>query len=469
MMKKNLPQAIALAASLGMAASAHAVNVNQDGLGEVLLYPIYTVEGDNVTTVHVTNTTNAIKAVKVRFVEGMNSQEVLDFNLYLSPFDVWTGAVVRTATGASLVTEDKSCTAGAIPAAGEPFKNFLYQGDAEGLRGTDRARVGHIEVIEMGVVDSSFPLNGTTTAGAAIIHGANGEPGDCGAVRTALSPGGVWRGTGLGDGVSAPTGGLYGTSSVINVADGTQVGVDATALDNFSSVQLHKLPGDEAPSLADADPVATFKNGTSDTYSGVGIDAVSAVLMKENIKNDYAVGAGLNAETDFVITFPTKRLYVNNGFTAGEADPATPPFLAGWNRSNACEVIDVRYYDREERTAQLTDEQFSPRPPEQEGISLCYETNILGISGSNVLGGEFVRTNFELNSGFDLGWININMTTNADGDTRLLEGDTADLVGLPAIGFAITKIENGDTGTGVLNNYAGSWNHKALTSFDTAN
>lgn len=88
MMKKNLPQAIALAASLGMAASAHAVNVNQDGLGQVLLYPVYTTEEGNFTNIHVTNTTDRIKAVKVRFVEGMNSQEVLDFNLYLSPNDV---------------------------------------------------------------------------------------------------------------------------------------------------------------------------------------------------------------------------------------------------------------------------------------------------------------------------------------------------------------------------------------------
>jgi hypothetical protein len=28
-------------------------------------------------------------------LEGRNSREVLDFNLYLSPYDVWTGAVYR--------------------------------------------------------------------------------------------------------------------------------------------------------------------------------------------------------------------------------------------------------------------------------------------------------------------------------------------------------------------------------------
>jgi hypothetical protein len=31
------------------------------------------------------------KPVKVRFLEGYNSREVLDFDLYLTPHDVWTG------------------------------------------------------------------------------------------------------------------------------------------------------------------------------------------------------------------------------------------------------------------------------------------------------------------------------------------------------------------------------------------
>lgn len=48
------------------------------------VYPYYTVPSDNCA-----------KKTIVRFAEGRNTQEVLDFNLYLSPTDVWTGAVVR--------------------------------------------------------------------------------------------------------------------------------------------------------------------------------------------------------------------------------------------------------------------------------------------------------------------------------------------------------------------------------------
>ena len=41
----------------------------------------------------VVNTTASMKAVKVRFREGKNSAEVLDFNVFLSPFDVWTASI----------------------------------------------------------------------------------------------------------------------------------------------------------------------------------------------------------------------------------------------------------------------------------------------------------------------------------------------------------------------------------------
>jgi len=97
-----------LAGAAGLATTASAVNLNPDGLGQVLIYPYYTVNDGNQTLVSVVNTTNRVKAVKVRFLEGRNSKEVLDFNLYLSPFDVWAAAVYTTGTTgpANLITND---------------------------------------------------------------------------------------------------------------------------------------------------------------------------------------------------------------------------------------------------------------------------------------------------------------------------------------------------------------------------
>jgi len=90
---------LAVAAGLGavgMAGTASAVNINSNGTGEVLVYPYYSALNGTDTYVSVVNTTSSAKAVKVRFTEGRNSREVLDFNLYLSARDTWTGAVVAT-------------------------------------------------------------------------------------------------------------------------------------------------------------------------------------------------------------------------------------------------------------------------------------------------------------------------------------------------------------------------------------
>jgi len=156
-MTKSLAKAIALATVLGASASAHAVNVNPDGLGQVLLYSLYTTEQGNDTNISITNTSDVVKAVKVRFLEGQNSQEVLDFNLYLSPKDQWSGAITQTANGAKIVTFDRSCTAPAIPASGVEFRNAQYKGDG-GEQSLARTRVGHVEIIEMGDIDPKSAL-----------------------------------------------------------------------------------------------------------------------------------------------------------------------------------------------------------------------------------------------------------------------------------------------------------------------
>ena len=91
---KSLYAALAGLGALGATGVAQAVSVNHDGLGQVLIYPYYTVrtvptgvvgiDAAYNSLLSVVNSTASAKAVKVRFLEGKNSREVLDFNLYLS-------------------------------------------------------------------------------------------------------------------------------------------------------------------------------------------------------------------------------------------------------------------------------------------------------------------------------------------------------------------------------------------------
>ena len=97
--RKSLYAALAGVSALGVTGAAQAVNLNPDGLGQVLIYPYYTTRADAggnaySSLLSVVNTTSSAKAVKVRFLEGKNSREVLDFNLFLSKHDVWTAAIL---------------------------------------------------------------------------------------------------------------------------------------------------------------------------------------------------------------------------------------------------------------------------------------------------------------------------------------------------------------------------------------
>lgn len=205
--------------AVGVADIASAVHVNPDGIGEVLIYPYYTVRGGNDTYISVVNTTNSTKAVKVRFLEGKNSREVLDFNLYLSPYDVWTGVVITgssatNADGARLVTGDKSCTTPPIPSGGQPFVNYRFAaGASDGEnQDLDRTREGYFEIIEMGEV--------TNTTHTGYIKHSNGTPANCGALQSiatmALSTDPLTR---------SGRGGLTGSASLINPASGTDYGL----------------------------------------------------------------------------------------------------------------------------------------------------------------------------------------------------------------------------------------------------
>jgi len=477
MKKKLLPLALAAAAGFTGIHSAQAVHVNNDGTGQVLLYPFYSVEGTQDTLVSLVNTTNATKAVKVRILEAMNSREVLDFNLYLSPQDHWSAVITRNdaGDGAVIKTGDTSCTsplslsAKSVGALGAtvPFRTFEFDGSAAGstadsVAGVARTQEGYIEVIEMGEVDN------TDNFADNILHSqTTGLPANCARVDANTETGGLVEGD-----TQAPTGGLYGYGVLINPVDGTAVAYDATALDNFTNAANHTEPGSLLPALTEANPVSdqivfdpagpTYSalNATFATTTLPGLNAVSSVLMTRGIMNDYVLEPSLSAGTDWVITFPTKRDYVNNGTAT-----ATAPFTTVWTPANssACEEISISYYDREEGTPQAppTTNDFSPKPPAgtPDVLSLCYEANIMTFNGSDVLNGsDRVKRDLSLESKFVNGWAKVSFDGVAG---RSFDSDASaeTFNGLPAVGFAVQKYVNGDV-NGALANYAAKVTHK---------
>lgn len=514
MKKKLLPLAM-LAGLAGAAGTAQAAYLNSDGLGEALIYPFYSVEGGQDTYISVVNTTDLTKAVKVRVIEAMNSAEVLDFNLYLSPQDHWSAAITITDDGARLVTNDTSCTVPAIPAEGVAFRNYVYAAGASGDGGPlslDRTREGYVEILEMGVLDDdAVALPGgdgdpiaSFGAEAAVLHGANGSPANCALLTNAWIAAGA-GGTGTGEWAQSDAngnilplasqgnpavnfatdadllGGLYGYGVLINVTEGTNATYSAIAMDAFfASTPQHTDSGFTNPSLGDAAAFADIFNAEDGSIVELnyldGWDAVSALFMHDSISNDYVLAPSIAAGTDWVITMPTKRAYVN------QPAPATAPFLTVWatpsgaDYASACEEVQIQHWNREEQTTSAAPVpggvDFSPRPPfvgdEPIGFALCTEVSVVSFYNGDFDGyvsavhpSERIQYGFQTE--FANGWARLTFAEDNSGTDRVLtDTDGIELYGLPAIGFAVQKYTNnnlaGVGGEGAF--YSGLIEHK---------
>ncbi|HEY2816033.1 MAG TPA: hypothetical protein VGK44_02750 [Casimicrobiaceae bacterium] len=460
--KTTLYTALAGIGALGMAGTANAVHVNPDGLGQVLIYPYYTTQTSGVaqpfnSLLSVVNSTASAKAVKVRFLEGKNSREVLDFNLYLSPRDVWVAGVVPAGvtanSGAGIYTPDKSCTTPVVSAdATNPtlFVNYAYAGDSGG-DGLDRTREGYVEIIEMG--------NVTGTTAAAVLH--DPATGNVPCTAAGLTDSVAQANTVLGNG------GLFGGITLINVLSGEDVTADAVALEAFRTTgsPIWFAPGVTLPDLTLANPPQTeiFNGSTATTYGfATGIDAVSAALMHNTLMNEYVLDTATKSGTDWVVTFPTKRFYVSSG-------AALPPFQRPFSGGTSCDDILVTTWDREERTV-VVQTGFSPPPPQGGGTALCYEANVVTFKGSNVLGSanvvDIVASN--LPSGAQNGWALFDLTQSVGGTAvpahRLASlNPVATFHGLPVIGFMVETFNNGNIPSGsaiVQSAYGGNFVHK---------
>jgi hypothetical protein len=473
--RKSLYAALAGVGALGVTGAAQAVNINPDGLGQALVYPYYDTQGTGTggtiapynSLLSVVNSSNSGKVVKVRFLEGKASKEVLDFNLWLSPRDVWTAAIVASGSGAGIYTADLSCTTPPVSkSSANPtnFVNFAYVGDPEDQT-LARTKEGYIEIIEMGNV-----TGGTLTA---ITHAQPSPPGvppGCG---------------GLPVGLTAPTdlvpgnGGLFGGISLVNVLAGGDITENASALASFSATTLWAPAGSIQPDLSQVNPKTSvvFNNvevvTTDWSSSSNSVDAVSAVYMRDNVYNEFVLDTGTKSQTDWVVTMPTKHFYYSN-------NNVTKLFQRNFRAGGACDDVLLVQFNREEQTV-LSQTTFSPPPPTFTD-ALCWEANVIKVTLSTPTNGVLLSANStNLVTTFPNGWIQLNwLPSSISGTVHQLVGgatirtSTATGVsstqtavtynGLPIVGFAAQYFNNGTLtdagGKGVQAFYTGSFEHR---------
>ena len=181
-MKKNVLALSITAALVGLTGGAHAMTgaldgatagtdlkLNGDGFGHFLLVPYFTTQDRNATLINIVNTSTTVgKAVKVRFRGAANSDDLFDFQVFLSPGDVWSANISKNASGLSqLTTSDNSCTKpDKATLNSTPFLTTRLDSTMSIDQKTNGTREGYVEIYNMG--DIPKPLAGAAAVGDSI-------------------------------------------------------------------------------------------------------------------------------------------------------------------------------------------------------------------------------------------------------------------------------------------------------------
>jgi len=340
-------------------ATATAISVNPRGIGHELLFPYFSAQSDNATLISITNTDTVNgKVAKVRFRGAANSDDLYDFQLLLSPGDVWTAAVSKDATTglAKLVSTDKTCV---LPATANNATFSTARTDPSATDKPNQTREGYIEVLNM--ADIYFPAIGTAPAAGSLASAVKHSAGVPTCNATVLD-------TALGNEVSAytvsvgniaavgtlnnqagarnmelPTGGLTSDWVILNQLNTAAWSGEATALIATGGTAKGNLvfwpqkfgAVANAPASVTADQllvsgvVAMQQYDLPDlstpyvTLDGVlaatRADATTASLAVTSLKHQFVTDSAIAAVTDVVFSQPTRRYSVGVNYLAASA------------------------------------------------------------------------------------------------------------------------------------------------------
>jgi len=294
--------------------------------------------------------------VKVRFRGAANSDDVYDFQVALSPGDIWTAAVTKDATtgSAKLATSDKSCT---IPESIRLGTNETFVLDRLDGASAAQSLEGYVEVINMANIpplasDTTAPVKATALF-TAIKHASGVAP--CTATVLSEKLGTDDSVTNLtARGMSAPTTGLTGDWIILNQNTTAAWSGAATALEVRASgaattgnlVFFPQLKGAPTTSAATftADPlitsgVLTAQNfdlpDMSTRYSAAATpadqaDETTAQLAIKSLSNQFITSDDIAAVTDIMFSQPMRRYsaavnYKSNTVTDGNGNTLQVP------------------------------------------------------------------------------------------------------------------------------------------------
>jgi hypothetical protein len=462
-MKKRIIALSVAAAMGGLAGTAAAqpgpaqiLQFNPNGVGHVLYVPYFSTQEGNVTAINIINTDTVNgKVLKVRFRGASNSDDLYDFQVFLSPGDVWTAGISKGADGRSrLDTADKSCT---LPAS---VNGAFITGRVSSDGGVNETREGYVEILTMADIVKGADKSNQLALYTATKHVKASAP--CTAsVMTALTR------ENASSYMAVPTTGIMASWTIINVQAGNYYAysADAAAIEaqatygepgfgNLVYWDQRSTPLTQAeiegpdlignfvspyPSGNTVDPL--IRDGLisgarydlpdlstpylpNPAFWGFGCPFCQAAALTEaiaatEVAAEFYNEASLGAATDWVVSFPTRRYWVAVDYTDDNAlvftDTSNPWFndtnMEQGNSANggqewqAClkfGTSKLTFYSREEDKSVTDDIVISPGTPTE--LSICGEVAVLGINvgASTATFGSVSRTN--VSNGFKEGW-----------------------------------------------------------------
>lgn len=459
---------------------------NPDGVGHILLLPYFTVQGGNATLLNITNSdlVNG-KAVKLRFRGAGNADRLLDFSVFLAPGDVWTAELNQNpATGlARLVTSDTSCT---LPTQvsvdfATDRVNQTYPTYA------NETREGYVEIMSMADIAPDTALFIATKSNSIGLPApcSNGASAPA-ALAALLTPAGIAAAQ-----LAPPTTGIFASWVILNTTEATSWAGAATALE---AVTANGTPGaglvvmqpqtSQALTQVTALPTASL---TSDPLLRQNIAAplsadipdlstpylsgfdplqqianISKALAKTTVSNEYFTDDRVLAETDFVITLPTRRYIVagsnsDAGFYFSDAnsqyfnasDLINLNYNAGSPNRYCSYNYEVSFFNRESH--RITSDEVLPPPMFPDPGSsywMCGGTTVTSINN----GDQFSKSTLISST-----MRNNNITYFQDGWIRVASKSDK---GIPLIGAVFSKAVNSSVRPGVMGNFGLLWPHR---------
>ncbi|HEY0178052.1 MAG TPA: hypothetical protein VGC30_00280, partial [Dokdonella sp.] len=199
-----------------------------------------------------------------------------------------------------------------------------------------------------------------------------------------------------------------------------------------------------------------------------GLDAVSAVFAAAAMYGEFLVDPALGANTDWIVTFPTKSFYVapRDFALTQPLAPFVERFGDGVAGASNVEML-ATVFDREEGAVNVPGGDHLGVPVSAAPWRLRYEVNAIAFGSSSAAAASSGVFGSTLSSMLQplgtAGQVALDLASGDGGHAMVPDAAGIVVHGLPVTGFMAYDIVNANARAGILANYGGAFPHRTRT------